>query len=158
MICGTVDSDHQAMNPSVTVSSLVERHDPKLPRFVVVPSGAISSWRLEETTTVEGALEGVSIGRRSLKKWDEGRWFLDLPGPLCRRAGVDTGDSVELSLRVASTELPEELSRVLAEPRARIAWELMTAGQQRMLREHVRAARHPETRDRRARRALIPIG
>lgn len=145
---------------SVSVSARVERKYPGLPRYVVVPSSVVRPWRLEGTTVVEGTLDGTALGRRTLKRWDEQRWFLDLPERLCRRAGVETGDDVELEIRRASTELPAELASLLADSsRARERWRELSASRQRVVREHVLAAKRPETRRRRARAALgMPEG
>ena len=141
---------------SVEVTTVVEHKHEGLPRFVCIPLDKVAAWNLDATTTVEGTINGVDIGRRSLKRWDDRRsWFMDLPEPLCRKAKIDTGDSVEVNLRVASQELPPELARLIAnDPVARRAWEQLTSGQQRMLREEVFAASQPATRERRARRAL----
>lgn len=140
---------------TVTVEALVQRHHAETPRYVVVPTDVVARWRLDATTVVEGTLDGTSLGRRSLKRWDEDRWFLDLPERWCRQAGIATGDRVKLTLRVASTSLPAELETTLSESsRARAAWQQMTANQRRMVREQVLAAKRPATRVRRARRYL----
>ena len=147
--------------PSILrVTTTIERHHPQLPRFVVVPNAAVVSWKLGGTTVIEGTLNGVVIGRRTIKKWDERNgWFIDLPEPLCRRANVETGDRVELELRIASAELPQELARLLAtDASAKSVWDSMTPSQQRMVREEIRAAKHAVTRERRARRALCGSG
>lgn len=140
---------------TITLRARVEQHQPDLPRFVVVPDSAVASWRLGGTTVIEGTAGGFDLGRRGLKRWDADRWFLDLPGKWCLDARVSTGDEVELVLRVASSELPEELARLIAaSPGARAAWQRLTASQQRMLREHVLSAKRRATRERRARRGL----
>ena len=83
--------------------------------------------------------------------------FLDLPGPLCKSAGADTGDAVVLILRAASERLPEELELLLAkDPVAKRHWKQLTPSQQRMLREHIAAAKQTATRRRRALQALNP--
>ena len=138
---------------AVRVRTEVERKDPSLPRFVVVPAARVAAWKLQETTVVEVALEGVPLGRRSLKRWGSDRdvWFLDLTEAHCRRAGVDTGDRVEVEIRMADTALPEELRTILAsDSDARAAWDGMTASARRRFAEHVRAGKAPETRRRRA--------
>ena len=140
---------------TVRHSAVIERHHPRMPRYVVVPHSVVSGWRLEGTAAVECSLNGTFIGRRSLKRWDEDRWFMDLPERLCREADVDTGDEVALDLRIASTELPEELASLLSESsQARERWNRLSASRRRMIREHVLAAKRPETRSRRARAAL----
>ncbi len=139
----------------IKFTATIERKHPKLPRFIVVPSEAVASWKLHQTTTVEGAVNGLRLGRRSLKKWDDARWFIELTEPICNRAGIDTGDRVLLSLQIASDKLPEELAKLLANSsRAKKAWTSLTPSAQRMLREYIADAKQPATRQRRASRSL----
>ena len=150
----TAEGDTSHSEP-LELEALVERKAPALPRFVVVPAERLARWSLAGTTVVEGRLGTTDLGRRTVKRWDPERWFLELPAALCRRAGVETGDRVRLILRRAPTEPPPELARLLEEdPVAREAWEGLTRSRQRMLREHVASAAKPETRERRARKAL----
>jgi len=135
----------------VEVTTQIDRKDPRLPRFVVVPTVSIKSWKLAATTTVIGTLNGHAMGRRGIKQWDDQRWFIELPQPLCQAAGVDTGDRVTLVIQLAPEELPAELEALLAtDPRAKQAWSRLPSGSQRMLREHVAAAKQTSTRARRA--------
>jgi len=141
---------------SLKVTTLIEHKHEGLPRFVCIPLDEVAPWKLDATTTVEGTINGVDVGRRSLKRWDDRRcWFMDLSEALCRKAQINTGDRVDLNLRVASEELPEELAQLIANnSAARDAWKRLTPGQQRMLREEVLAASQPATRVRRARQSL----
>lgn len=140
---------------AVNLSCEVERKDRRLPRFMVVPAQLLDGWKLADTTIVEATVNGVGVGRRSMKKWNDDWWFVELSQPLCDRAGVDTGDRVNLSLRLASADLPEELATLLATSRpAQAAWTKLTPAQQRMLREEVLAAKAADTRRRRAERGL----
>ena len=93
---------------------------------------------------------------RSLKRWDDrGCWWMDLADAVCCKASVDTGDRVELTLQVASEELPEELAQLIKKnSRARARWEGLTPDRKRMLREEILSPKHPETRARRAARGL----
>jgi hypothetical protein len=136
--------------------SVVSRHHPQMPRLVTVPWDDVARWKLDSTTTVDAALNGAPIGRRSLKRWDEKHcWWIELPEPICSRLGLDAGSKVEVELKLASTELPAELSALIARNKAaRAAWERLTPPQQRMLREDVAAARQSATRARRAIRGL----
>jgi len=80
---------------------------------------------------------------------------MELPQPLCEKAGIETGDRVELEMRVASEELPAELAELLAsDALAKKAWERLSASSRRMVREHVAAAKQTETRARRAEAAV----
>ncbi|MBD3173824.1 MAG: hypothetical protein GF320_01480 [Armatimonadia bacterium] len=141
---------------SIEVNTRVERKQPDLPRYAIIPANALQPWDLSGTTVVEVALNGMPVNRRSLKRWDEERWFVSITAKDCDRIGADTGDEVHITLTVASTDLPAELEGLIRnQPRARTAWQRMTPSQQRMLRENVGMAKEPETRDRRARRALL---
>ncbi len=140
---------------SVTVACEIQRKDPRLPRFVVIPNQLLALWSLTGTVVTEATVNGTEIGRRSLKPWDADRWFVELPEPICRLAGVEVGDRVRVSLRLASTGLPAELAEVIAKhPEAKAAWASLSVSRQRMIREHVLSAKASDTRRRRAERAL----
>lgn len=135
------------MSKTIRVRTVIEQRDPRLPRFVVIPTELVAPWKLKDTTTVEGALNETPLGRRSLKRWDEHRWWIDLPAALCKKAGVDVDDRVTLTLYVASTALRVELHVLLrASPEAARAWNKLTPAQQRALREEVASVKRPGTR------------
>jgi hypothetical protein len=139
----------------VNLSCQIERKAQRLPRFVVVPAHLLEGWKLDGTAVVEATINGIAVGRRSLKKWDSDRWFVELTDAMCKHVGVDTGDRVTLSLHPASDKLPDELTTALAESRrAQTAWAKLTPAQRRMLREEILAAKSADTRRRRAERAL----
>ena len=140
----------------ISVSSKVIRHHPQLSRLVTIPLDKIAPWKLTETTTVEGTINGIELCRRSLKRWDERKcWWIDLPEPLCKKAQVDTGDSVELTIRLAAEDLPLELQQLLNENSlAKERWTKLTGPQQRMLREEIFAAKTSATRLKRATKVL----
>jgi hypothetical protein len=141
---------------TLNVTSTIEHKHEDLPRFVCIPMSKVDPWKLQGTTTVEVTMNGVNIGRRSLKRWDDrGCWWMDLADAVCRKANVGTGDRAKLSLKIASEELPKELAQLIKKNvRAQARWERLTPGQKRMLREEILAAKHPATRTRRAARAL----
>ncbi len=89
---------------SLGLMAKIQRKDPKLPRFIVVPSMLVSDWGLTENVTVTGELNGVDMGRRPLKYWDEERWFIQIPEPLCKKANVDTGSMVTVTIQIAADE------------------------------------------------------
>jgi hypothetical protein len=130
-----------------------------MPRFVVVPASAVVRWKLEGTAIVQGTLNGMPLGRRSLKRWDEGRWFVDLRDDWCRGARITAGDRADLVLEIAPAQQPQELVKVLSESAtARKCWDGMTASQRRIVREDVLAAKRPETRERREVELTDPDG
>lgn len=86
---------------SLGLMAKIQRKDPKLPRFIVVPSLLVSDWGVTENVTVVGELNGVDLGRRSLKRWDAERWFIQVPEPVCKKANVDTGAMVTVTMQIA---------------------------------------------------------
>ena len=142
---------------AVTSEVVIERKRGEMAGFVAVQARRLEPWGLTATTTVEGTLDGVAIGRRSLRRRDEDSWFIELPGPLFEAIGRDAGDRATLVITVASEDLPQELQKLIdSVPEARARWEGRTTAQKRMLREEVLEARTGATRERRARLALLP--
>ena len=82
----------------------IQRKAPKLPRFIVVPNTLMDDWGIEKNVTIVGELNGVNLGRRSLKRWDADRWFIQVPEPVCKKANVDTGDMVTVTMQIAEDE------------------------------------------------------
>ncbi|HEX3185478.1 MAG TPA: YdeI/OmpD-associated family protein [Pyrinomonadaceae bacterium] len=144
------------MKKQISVVTRVIKHNPEFCRLVTIPLEALEPWKLSGTTTVEGTINGTDLGRRSLKRWDERNcWWIDLPNPLCKKAKLETGDEVTLTIRLAAEDLPEELEDLLRTDRvAQANWEKLTQAQQRMLREDIFAAKTPATRRRRAEKLL----
>ncbi|HEY0430400.1 MAG TPA: hypothetical protein VGC61_01245 [Pyrinomonadaceae bacterium] len=62
---------------TIAVTTVVEHKHERLPRFVCIPIDAVSPWKLEATTTVERTINGVEIGRRSLKCWGRPALLVD---------------------------------------------------------------------------------
>ena len=91
-----------------------------------------------------------------MKRWDDRNcWWIDLPERLCKRAKLETGDEVTLKIRLASEDLPDELTELLAKSsKAKASWEKLTMAQRRMLREEIFGAKSSETRTRRAKKQL----
>lgn len=86
---------------SLGLMAKIQRKDLKLPRFIVVPSMLIDDWGVKQNIEVVGELNGVDMGRRPLKRWDDERWFIQIPEPLCKKANVDTGDMVTITMLIA---------------------------------------------------------
>lgn len=141
----------------ITLDVVIEQKHAEMTPYVVVPAAKVASWKLDATTTIEGSLDGVALGRRSLKLWDDSRWFVELPRGTLAALGKGPGAHARLSMTVASAELPAELTQLIeADATARARWQAHSTAQQRMLREHIFEARSSETRARRARKALLP--
>ena len=142
---------------SVKISVVLERTHPTLAAFVIVPAASVARFELAATTTVEVRVDDVELGRRSLLRLDDGRWCVELRRDHLAALGKSPGERVTLVLALASTALPAELQSLLdSHPAARACWLALTDAQRRMLREDILAAKTSPTRERRARRALLP--
>lgn len=140
----------------VTVRSTVERKDPSLPRFIAIPSASVETWSLEATRTVLVEVNGIPIGRRSLKYWsDRDSWFFDLTARQCLDSRAEEGDAVEVRVALADESPPAEILEVLRESSAKQDyWNGLSPSRQREISEHVRSGMREETRRRRAHSAL----
>ena len=103
------------------MTATVGRKQLDLPRFAVVPAGLLQPWRLDGTTMVEVGINGIPVSRRTMKRWDDERWFVSITAQDCKAAGIDTGDRIELTLSRAAIDLPVELSALIA-ANARPLW------------------------------------
>ncbi len=131
----------------------LQRKDPRLPVFVVIPGSLLAPWRLAATSIVEGTANGHAFGRRTLKAWGKGSddWFIEFTAPFCKTSALQPGDRFVLELALADMSMPEELQRALrADQRLEAAWLSLSASEQRQAGEHVRAARSEAARERRA--------
>lgn len=148
------------MRPPTTIrfSALLQRKDPRLPVFLVVPHAVVAPWGLRGTTVVEGDMNGHAIGRRSIKRWDaspDADWFVELAAPFCKAAGIAVGDALTVALSRASEEVPAELEALLADaPSLRDAWNRVSDAKRRATMEHIRAAKSAATRASRASTAV----
>lgn len=131
---------------------IVERHAPNLPRFAVLPFDPKVLWGQTALFVADGALGEAEFTRRSVKPWGDGlRWFIDLPDPLCKAAGVDTGGRVMLRLTPRDDAPPCEIAERLAgDPALGKAWLSFPPSHRREWSRWVDEAKKPETRARRA--------
>ena len=137
----------------VRLTTSLQRKDPGLPVFAVIPGKLVASWRLDGTTVIEGAVNGQIFGRRTIKAWGKGSddWFVEFTAPFCKAANLGEGDSIVLELTLADMSAPKELESALSINRRRLAaWLKLTERERRDAGEYVRAAKGQTTRERRA--------
>ena len=87
----------------VVFTAALQRKDPRLPVYVVVPYAHVAHWKLEATTMVEGTINGQAFGRRSMKRMyttSHSDWFVEYTAPICKALGVGVGDELKVSLRL----------------------------------------------------------
>lgn len=97
--------------------------------------------------------------RRTARPDGEGGHFVLFNADMRERAGVETGDVLEVTLTLDTApreiELPREFDQMLhADPEARAAFAAMPASHRRAYLEFIEKARRPETRARRMQQAL----
>lgn len=137
----------------VNVSTRLERKDPRLPVYVVIPGRHVKLWHLARTTVIEGTANGFSFGRRTIKAWGKGSddWFVELTSSFCKTAQLNVGDRVVLELQPADASIPVELENILSKNKGLTAsWRALSDSQRRDASEYIRAAKAQVTRERRA--------
>jgi hypothetical protein len=134
----------------------LHRHHPELPVYILVPGEIVARFERTATFVVQASVAGRRIGRRTVKPWGDGRWFMELTKAQCARLGVGAGDVVEVDL-VPAPELPEELEAALDARGLRGGWARLTPAERRAIAEEVFAARRADTRARRIERVLARL-
>ena len=137
----------------VRFTTPLQRKDPRLPVYVVIPGARLKPWSLTGTTVIEGSANGVAIGRRNIKAWGKGSddWFVEFTAPFCKTARLAVGDEVALELQLADASTPPELETLLTgNQRLAAAWQALSESARRDACEQVRAAKNEATRQRRA--------
>ena len=135
------------MKPFTTLSfeTLAEECHDGMPLFVLVPDVVIRQLQPEGTFVVQAVLNGsLDAGRRTIKPWGDGRWFMELTKAHCRKAGIREGESVSVTLS-SVPDTPEALMDALAQAGLATRWEALTKAQRRVFSEEVFAAKKPET-------------
>jgi hypothetical protein len=139
--------------PEVEVSTQLQRKDPRLPVYVVIPGRYVQPWDLSGTAVIEGTANGIPFGRRTLKAWGKGTddWFVEFTSPFCKVASLGVGDPVSLNIRLADTSTPQELKTIFLKRNGlEVAWLALSERERRDACEHIRAAKKQATRERRA--------
>jgi hypothetical protein len=141
-------------NLPATFAVVLQRKDPRLPVYVVVPNAFVTGWCLAGTTVVEGTVNGQIMGRRSMKRLSKAQdsdWFVEYTGPFCKLAGIAVGDILTIALWPGSVNLPDELDSLLRlDSSLRSAWNGLSDYSRRTSMEHIRAGKTAAARVRRA--------
>jgi len=137
-------------------SVALERHQPHLPVYLMVPKTVADVFGKPGTFVVEAAINGSPIGRRSIKPWGDGRWFMELTKVQCAQLNVGPGDAVDVEL-IAAPEVPAELASRIAEEGLSERWADLSAADRRAMAEHIFAAKKATTRAARIDRTLARL-
>ena len=135
---------------------LLERHHADLPVYALVPDSVARATGNNGTFVTEALVNGTPVGRRSIKPWGDGRWFVELTKAHCKRLGVADGDRIALKL-LGAPVLPDDLEHRLRDEDLWDAWWDRTAADRRALAEQVFDAKKPETRAARIDRILAAL-
>lgn len=130
---------HRArVEPPLPVYTPGVENAPGVP-FVVVPDPLIAGWGRWATFTCLIQVDHVDLGRRSLIRWTEGRWFFELRAGERQKLGKGVGQHVTVVLEPADERLPEVLLRALEAPAVLAVWQGWSPARQRALREELLA-------------------
>ena len=142
--------------PTLKFTTPIERHTEAVARFAVFPANKIAAWKQTNTFVVDASMNGTPLGHRSMVYWKERNgWFIGLSEPMCRKAGVDTGDVCEFVLTLVEEFVPAELAALLARDKAAFAvWKALSPAGQRMEALQISSAKQAATRARRAQKLI----
>lgn len=126
-------------------SAELARHHPDLPIFLLVPPETVAGFGAAGTFVAGATVNGLDIGRRSVKPWGDGRWFLELTKAHCAALDVAEGDSVRVRLQTVPPT-PPDLEAAIRTEGLTDAWSALSEAQRRSVSEDVFAAKRPATR------------
>lgn len=90
-----------------------------------------------------------SLGRNSAD------WFVEFTAAFCKQACLDVGERIQIAFCLADSTVPQELEVFISESEWLAAmWNNLSRREQREACEHIRVAKKPETRERRAARIV----
>ena len=116
-----------------------------MPLFILVPDDVVQTLQPEGTFVVQALLNGsLDAGRRTIKPWGDGRWFMELTKVHCGKAGIAEGGRVAVTLRPLP-ETPEALLAALAAANLTARWEALNRARRRVFSEAVFAAKRADT-------------
>ena len=95
----------------------------------------------------------MPLGRRTVKPWGDGRWFIEFTKQQCAALNAAPGDRIPLSLH-AAPDIPPELEVRLKESGLWEVWWGRSAAQRRAVCEAIFAAKRETTRQTRIERLL----
>lgn len=134
----------------------IERHHADLPVYLIVPTAVVDAFARQRTFVVEAEVDGQKIGRRSIKPWGDGRWFMELTKAQCRRLAVGPGSRVEVAIALAE-EMPADLAARIEELGLGQGWARLTEAERRSCAETVFDAKRPATRSARIERIVARL-
>ena len=123
----------------------IKRHQPQLPRFILVPAMVAAAFGESATFGASVRFGAGQAERKSIKPWGDGRWFMDVPAKLCETLGVDTGATIMVEVAPVAEAMPKALSDAIAAAGVERAWLALTPAQRRMTAENIYAAKRVET-------------
>lgn len=130
-----------------------DRHHAEMCLFALVPPELTDRLGQSQTFVVDMRIAGKDAGRRTVKPWGDGRWFLELTNRLSGRFAFAEGDSLDFEIRLAPA-VPDDLAMRVQAAGLNVEWAGLSAACRRAYAEPVFAARRPETRERRIRHVI----
>lgn len=134
----------------------LHRHHPELPVYILVPGEIVARFERTATFVVQASVAGRRIGRRTVKPWGDGRWFMELTKAQTKRLGIAPGSSVAIGVAPAA-EVPEDLTTRLDAAGLTPRWHELSDAQRRALSETVFEAKKPATRLARIERVVASL-
>ena len=133
------------MSEPFCFTALLERKQDDLPAFFIIPPTFAVQHGQTGTFVVEAVVHDRAIGRRSVKPWGDGRWFMELTKSQLATLGLAVGDEVEITLSPAPAT-PPALEQAIEAGALHDRWQALSPAVRRQLAESVFAAKRDTTR------------
>ncbi len=134
-------------------TAVIKRHHDDLPAYLIVPGELGDDYGKQGTFVVELVINGKEIGRRSIKPWGDGRWFLELTRKQCGQLDIQPGDVVSVDA-LPAVETPPELMSLIDQHNLGVRWRGLSDAQRRAFSEHIFDAKKESTRKSRLERTI----
>lgn len=122
--------------------------------MLAVPEAVRAAFDKSSTFVVEASLaDRIDLGRRSIKPISESDWGIELTKRHCVKAGLKSGEEVDVVVKAAE-ETPPELLASLDIHDLQQPWSALSSAQRRTIAEEVFGAKAPDTRAKRVAKAV----
>ncbi len=113
--------------------------------YYIIPNDVIGNFNEAGTFVVGVCLnESYAIGRRSVKPWGDGRWFMEITKIQREKAGIMPSDLTVITFKTVP-KTPPELLEALDSAKLIPRWQNITKAQQRAFSEEIFSAKKEKT-------------
>lgn len=132
----------------VTFEASLERCHADIPSYLIIPSEVVKTISPQKTFIVEAEIGEFDLGRRSIKPWGDGRWFMGLTQQHQKKLQASLGDKLSVTI-IPTVQTPKSLISAIHAENLMKVWNGLTDAQRRGFSEEVFGAKKQQTKARR---------